>query len=186
MTDERMVVELENEETSERNTQKQAPWWVWPLVVMIAVFVLALAWNPWPLAEAEEGQKTETQQTVEPEVLAEAIAIAIVSQQTGSSTSTVVTTDCGTTSGSQLEEAIAVVRFVDGWDANGKFIAKGSTINGPAIIKPNPNTPDFIAVYPKASYVLEVDSVVWLYEANPAGLESQFQFFGELLKAIKP
>ncbi len=177
---ERMDVELKNEGTEgteERKSQKQAPWWIWPLVAMVAIVVLSLAWNPFPKAQAEK--------TAETEVLAEAIAIAIVSQEKNAKSDIAVAEEDSVTAGSQLEEAISVVEFVEGWDSNGKFIATGSTINGPAIIKPNPNTAEYIAVYPGKSFTLTNDSVVWLYTANERGLESQFQFFGKQLQAIK-
>ena len=92
------------------------------------------------------------------------------------------------TTGAQVQssETEAIVRFVDGWDSNGKVLRKGSTINGPAIVKEDPNNAYVIAVYPNASYTLKVDAVVWLYEANPQGLESQFQFFDKIVETIKP
>ncbi len=79
----------------------------------------------------------------------------------------------------------AIVRFADGFDSNGKVMQEGSKVNGPAIVKEDPNNAFVIAVYPDATYVLKTDAVVWAYEANELGLQSQFQFFDKIVEEIR-
>lgn len=115
------------------------------VVGLVALVLLLVIWGMIqtrpvaPIATASENQKV------------------VVVQETASE-------ECATTTGSQLQEAIAVVEFAPGWDSNGRFIAKGSVINGPAIIKPNPNTAEFIAIYPGKSFTLDNDCVAILRE----------------------
>ncbi len=66
--------------------------------------------------------------------------------------------------------------FAEGYDSEGKLL-KDEVIQGPAIVKKNPDTNDIAVIYDGAEYLVDY-GMTWLYEGDSQkALESQIQFF---------
>ncbi len=71
-----------------------------------------------------------------------------------------------------------VCRFAEGYTSEGKVVPKGTTVTGPALVKPDRDIDHVILVMPDAEYTtVETDEVIWLLVGDPACVNSQAKFF---------
>ena len=71
-----------------------------------------------------------------------------------------------------------ICRFADGYDSNGKVVPSGTTVNGPAAVKPDRDRDHAILILPGSNYVTTAtDEVVWLYVGDYTCVLAQGQFF---------
>lgn len=71
-----------------------------------------------------------------------------------------------------------ICKFVDGYDSNGLVVPSGTTVHGPAAIKPDRDSDHAILLLPGSNYVTSAsDEVIWLYIGDSACVLAQGQFF---------
>lgn len=80
--------------------------------------------------------------------------------------------------GSAEEGIEKVCKYSEGFDANGKVVSSGTTVHGPALIKPDRNRDHAILLLPGSNYVTSAtDEVIWTLIGDSACVLSQGQFF---------